>query len=319
MDEKLRRKVKRGDIGSYSWALLIYYLLMNVCVFAAMMIQVVIDSLGSMASGEFSAMGQTDPEAMMGNGWGYLVASIFGVLFIRLWKGKEFWQGMWKTEKVMKPGGILRLACLFVSGQALFQVCATIQEAVLNLFGLSVLESMELATANTDTLSMFLYTALAAPVVEEIIFRGLIMRGLEKYGKHFAILISSILFGLFHGNIVQSPYAFVVGLVLGYTAMEHNILWAMVLHMVNNLVLGDTLPRLTQWMGQTGSGLVLWGVILVCTVAAVVTLVRRRKEVADYLRREQMNWENWWAFSTAPGFLVLFLVMELSALSMLFL
>lgn len=319
MDEKLRKKACRSDIGSYSWALLIYYLLMNVCVFAAMMTQVVIDSVKSMSSGDFAAMGQTDAEAMMGNGWGYLIASVLGVLFIRLWKGREFWHGMWKTEKVMKPGSLLRLVCLFVSGQALFQICATIQEAVLNLFGLSVLESMELATANTDTFSMFLYTALAAPVVEEIIFRGLVMRGLEKYGKHFAILISSILFGLFHGNIVQSPYAFAVGLVLGYAAMEYNILWAMVLHMVNNLVLGDTLPRLTQWMGQIGSSLVLWGVILLCTAAAVVTLIRRRKEVAAYIRREQMNWDHWWAFSTAPGFLVLFVVMELSALSMLFL
>jgi membrane protease YdiL (CAAX protease family) len=241
------------------------------------------------------------------------------VVFIRLWKGKDFFGGMWKTEKRMTHGAFWQLLCVFISAQLVFQICAPIQEMMLNLIGLSAMEAMEAATVNSDTISMFLYLSLGAPVVEEIIFRGLVMRGVEKYGKRLAIWVSAIAFGLFHGNIVQSPYAFVVGLVLGYVAMEYNILWAMVLHMVNNLVLGDTLPRLTQWMGKEASNLVVFAVILVCSIVAVVSLIRNRKQVLEYHRQTLWNWEGWSAYCASAGFIALFVLMELNAVSMLFL
>lgn len=319
MDEKQRKRALRIDIGSYGWAMLIYYFLMNACVAVAMMLEMVWRMSRQMSEGDFSGTWAMDVNALAGNGWGYLLACVLAVLFIRIWKGREFFSGMWKTDQNMIPGTFWRLLCLFISGQLLFQICAAIQESVLNIFGLSVLEPMALATGHSDTFSMFLYTGLAAPVVEEIIFRGLVMRGLEKYGKRFAVLISAILFGLFHGNIVQSPYAFAVGLVLGYTAMEYNILWAMVLHMANNLVLGDTIVRLTQGLGEIFSALVVQGLILVCTAAAAVSLIRRRKQVLRYHRAEPLDWSCWWAFCTAPGMIVMFILMELNALSMLFL
>lgn len=318
MDEKLLKRKMRSEIGSYGWALLIYYLLMNVCVFTALILSIVVQMMQKVASGDYFSELAMDTDTIMGNGWGYLLACALAVIFIRLWKGKAFFGGIWKSEKNMKPAAFWQIVCVFISAQLLFQICATIQELVLNQFGLSVLESMELASVNSDTLSMFLYTTLAAPVVEEIIFRGLVLRGLEKYGKRFAILISAILFGLFHGNIVQSPYAFMVGLVLGYVAMEYNILWSMVLHMVNNLVLGDTLSRLTQGLGEIGSALITEMVILVCAVAALVSLIRNRKQVMNYHRANLPDWRCWWAFSTAPGVIVMFLIMEINAFSMLF-
>lgn len=317
MDDKQIRKGLRINIGSYGWALVIYFGLMTACVNAAVMVDMIFRMMAGFAAGGFSGEALLDEAAILGNGWGYLAACVLAVGLIRLWKGKDFFRGMWKTEREMKPAAFWQLICVFISGQLLFQILAAILESVLNLFGLSVLEAMELASVSNDTVSMFLYTVLAAPVVEEIIFRGLVLRGLERYGKKFAIVASALLFGAFHGNIVQSPYAFAVGLVLGYTAVEYNIGWAMVLHMANNLVLGDTLPRLTQGLGEMGSTLLTQWVIIVCTVAAVVILIRKRKRLGAFLRRERENRPCWRAFWTAPGNIVLFIVMGLSAVSML--
>lgn len=319
MDEKRRRKLMRSDIGSYGWALLIYYILMTACVAVAMMLQMAGQLFLQMTRGDFSDVPDMDPDALMGNGWGYLIACVLAVLLIRVWKGKSFFGGMWKSERVMTPGAFFQITCVFLSGQLVFQICATIQETVLNFFGLSVLEAMEQATVGSDTVSMFLYLSLGAPIVEEIIFRGLVLRGLERYGKRFAILISALLFGLFHGNIVQSPYAFLVGLVLGYVAMEYSIFWAMVLHMINNLVLGDTLPRLTQGLGEDLSLAVTQGVILACSAVALVSLIRNRKQILAYHRADKPEWSCLGAFATAPGILVLIALMEFSAISMLFL
>ena len=58
----------------------------------------------------------------------------------------------------------------------------------------------------------FLYMVIAAPVLEELIFRGIMLDGLlKKYSPIKAILISSFLFGLVHLN----PWQFIAGLFLG--------------------------------------------------------------------------------------------------------
>lgn len=320
MNDRLERRALRRDMSAYGWALLIYFLLLNVCVAVVMEIEVVYQGLLAVIRYDSwdSFYYGIDWDAVNGNAWGYLLACGLGVGLAGLWKGKDFFCGIWKTER--QPGKLdfLCLLCVFISGQLVFQFCAVVQEWVLNHFGLSVMESMEMATIQADTLSLFLYGCLAAPVVEEILFRGVILRGLMPYGKRFAVVMSALFFGLFHGNIVQSPYAFAVGLVLGYTAVEYSIFWAMVLHMVNNLVLGDMLNRLTASLSMELASSVTWGFIGLCAVAAVVILLLRRKEVWAYHKENRIQWEHLGAFVTAPGNIVLFLVMYGTAFWMLF-
>lgn len=317
MEEKQIRKVRRRNIGSYGWALVIYYILMNVCVTGAILIPMVIRSVQMAMNGNFTGMVELDEQTLMGNGWGYIVACVLAVFLIRGWKGKAFFAGMWKTTRNMKPGAFFGLLCLFISGQLIFQGLATVEELILNMFGLSLADAMELATGFTDTFSMFLYTCLFAPVVEEIIFRGLIMRGLEKYGKWFAIVASSVLFGLFHGNPAQSPYAFAVGLVMGYVAMEYNLLWAMVMHMINNLVLGDLLPRLTQGLGEMGSAMAVQAVVWLCAAGAVAFLITRAGHLRAYRTEHPTESGSWRGFWTSAGVIVMAILMTVNGITML--
>ena len=209
----------------------------------------------------------------------------------------------------------LSLSCVLVCGQLLFNTVAVILEFIMNLFGLSVLGAVESATlAGTDTLSMFLYAGILAPIAEEILFRGLIQRSLMPYGKKFAILTSAILFGVFHGNLVQSPFAFAVGLVLGYAAAEHSILWAMAMHMFNNMVISDMLGRLTSLLpGQWGDA-ASWAVIIIMSIVGIIVLLVRRREVAAYLRCDRISGKCMGAFFTAPGIIVLLIIMLANAL-----
>jgi hypothetical protein len=81
-----------------------------------------------------------------------------------------------------------------------------------------------------------LYVVLLGPIFEEIIFRGAILRSLQTFGNNFAIVVSSILFGLYHLILFQGTFAFFVGLLLGYCALRFSIKWAMLLHIANNAV-----------------------------------------------------------------------------------
>ena len=298
----------RAEFSKSGWALLLYYGIMNAAVSAVAFVSVFAIIMEAAFDPSISQhfLEQQLVELILGNGWGYLLAIVIGAVLMVVWKKRDFcFKTIWKTEKPMKVGSFFCILAIFFSGQALSQLMTPVLEWLFGLMGISLTDFMESASASADTFSMFLYICLSAPVSEELLFRGLIMRSLEPYGKKFAILTSSFLFGIFHGNIVQSPYAFVVGLVLGYVAMEHSMVWAMLLHMINNLLLADTLPRLTQSLPVLYQEIIFAVVIWGSAIAAVVILIVKRKQVAAYLRQGKMHPLCLKSFFTSPGILTL--------------
>lgn len=91
------------------------------------------------------------------------------------------------------------------------------------------------------------YTVLLAPIIEEFVFRGLIFKVLRKWIPFvFAMSISAVLFGLYHGNLVQFVYAGICGLLFAYLCEKFKtILAPMFSHMIMNLVA----VTMTQWKG----------------------------------------------------------------------
>ena len=79
-------------------------------------------------------------------------------------------------------------------------------------------------------------TVVAAPILEEVLFRGVIFESCrERLGKGGAVLLSALLFGLIHGIPVQIVNAFVVGLILGYIYLRtRSLMSVIVLHAINN-------------------------------------------------------------------------------------
>ncbi len=74
-------------------------------------------------------------------------------------------------------------------------------------------------------------------IVEEVLFRGLVRQAFGCYGDVVAILMSSLMFALFHFNLAQSVYPFLYGIILGLVvAKTGNLYYAMVMHFVNNLL-----------------------------------------------------------------------------------
>jgi membrane protease YdiL (CAAX protease family) len=87
------------------------------------------------------------------------------------------------------------------------------------------------------TIPAFLTAVIVAPVLEELIFRGLILEGfLRNYSPTKAIIIASLLFGIAHLNIWQFIGAFLLGLFIGWVYWKtRSIGLAIGIHIVNNL------------------------------------------------------------------------------------
>lgn len=80
-------------------------------------------------------------------------------------------------------------------------------------------------------------TVIVPALVEEFAFRGIILGSLKKFGEGFAVIVSSVLFGLMHGNFEQIPFAFLVGLVLGFITVKSGSIWiAVLIHAFNNFI-----------------------------------------------------------------------------------
>lgn len=298
MNDKELRKFYRRQFAPISWWLVGYYFLMNVAVIGAIEIQRILFN--------------PTTEQLNGNAWGYLAACIIGMLIMLLWKGVPFWK-----DKVLARGRAMEfkdfmiLLMLTIGCQLAASVGAILLE-LLSAIDLSAQASIESATSQPDTFSMFLYVGVFAPVFEELIFRGFVMQSLKPFGKKFAILGAAILFGLFHGNLFQSPYALLVGLVLGYAAMEYSIFWAMLLHMINNLVLGDMFQRLDALI-PGGIVVTLLGLIIIGTgVGSIVYICVQKQKLRGYEYWNRINGKCVKALLFNAGSIVLMVLMALN-------
>ena len=87
----------------------------------------------------------------------------------------------------------------------------------------------------------YLALGILAPIAEEMVFRGAILRSLLRYFNErmpwIPIVVSALLFGLVHGNVAQSSNAFLMGLLLGwFYHRTGSIVPGIVLHWINNTV-----------------------------------------------------------------------------------
>lgn len=97
---------------------------------------------------------------------------------------------------------------------------------------------MDMAVTN-DALSVISVTLLA-PVCEELIFRGAVLHTLKKaFPTAFSVLFTAFLFGLVHFNLIQSSYAFILGIILCLVCLRFDSLWASIAaHVIFNVLGG---------------------------------------------------------------------------------
>jgi uncharacterized protein len=118
----------------------------------------------------------------------------------------------------------------------------------------------------------FFMLVMAAPVLEELLFRGVILDGLlRNYKSTRAIAFSAFLFALVHGNLAQGVGAFFGGLLIGWVYWKtQSVIPGILIHMVNNLLAytatlltpkEDVLKNLSE---EFSNPIYYWLVIVIC-------------------------------------------------------
>ena len=313
--EESTRKLLRREGNTQAGALLIYMGIMNVAAAVVIVLAFLFQLLQStLTQGDMDQLSNSIDSALefavTSAAWGYLLAIAVGMLMLLLWKKPAYIRDtILLSDKRMSWRDFLLLSVLFFTGQQLFQWWYLLLDWLGRLMGVSVDSIFDSVSVDTHQLPMFLYAGILGPIAEEILFRGLVLRSLRPYGKKFAIVVSAILFGLFHGNLLQAPFAFVVGLVLGYVALEYHIGWAMALHVMNNLGYADLLPRLLSHLPSGVDEVIITVFLWICTVGSVVILICHWPQIRDYWRENPTEKGTYTAFFRAPAMVVFLIVM----------
>lgn len=84
-------------------------------------------------------------------------------------------------------------------------------------------------------IGLFLY-GIVSPLAEEIVFRGILYNRMKKiFPVMLSLVLSALLFGLYHGNVVQALYGFLMGILIAYTYEKCGVfLYAFLFHAVAN-------------------------------------------------------------------------------------
>ena len=144
---------------------------------------------------------------------------------------------VFSLENVQKPEKI-----------QIFQMAAVVFAMILTTITISrfmvpLIEKMGLHQDNSGYAAalgsgwkLFLLTVILAPLAEELLFRGIILKRLRPYGEAVAVLATAILFAMQHTFIIQVGHTFLSGIILAVVTLKFGLLWSIMIHALNNFL-----------------------------------------------------------------------------------
>lgn len=219
----------RRTFSRFSLALFLFLLIANVVVLALSTTMMLV-----MGATEYAAFVDSSPifEMLASTLPMYLVA--FPVLFLIV-------RPMPSRKREKKKLPLLELFYMFLVAEAFMMVGNLIGQSITTtistFFGIEIKNSTADLITEAPIWLVFILVVVVAPIIEEFIFRKLMIDRLSRFGDVTAIIVSAVAFGLFHGNFYQFFYAAFLGLLLGYLYCKSGkIGYTIVFHAIINFL-----------------------------------------------------------------------------------
>ena len=205
-------------------------------------------------------------------------------------------------KKPMKLSQLLVAFLICYGGTYVCNLLATGLTAIIAAIKQSPVENaLANLVSNISPATNFLITVVCAPIFEELLFRKAIIDRTAHFGEGLSLLFSGLMFGLFHGNLVQFSYAFLIGMLFGFIYIKtRNIFYTIALHVgvnflgsfVSSIILEvsgaadmmsitDQAEMMSAIMENIG-GMAIYGLycllIIGITIAGVVLFIVNRKK-----------------------------------------
>ena len=124
--------------------------------------------------------------------------------------------------------------------------------------------------ASVGLIAGIILFGIITPVAEELVFRGIVLSRLNLgFGVTPAIILSALMFGIYHGNLVQGIYGTLMGLIIGYVYIKYDALvYPILVHSgANILVFVITSCNLLNSLSIRCIAMAFCGIIFLITLA----------------------------------------------------
>lgn len=164
-------------------------------------------------------------------------------------------------------------------------------------------------------LTQILIVAILGPIMEELVFRKFIIDRVRNYGEVTAMMISAVMFGLYHENFSQFIYATIIGIFFAFIYMRTGkIIYTMILHifvngfnvlqvrvasgggvntneMIEYLQNGD-MEGYSRFIEENGAALagasMVGTIVIMMVIAGIVLMIVKRKKFVLETHPEQL-------------------------------
>ena len=189
-------------------------------------------------------------------GIAYIVFCVVAIIILALIDRKSTFNFQSPLNNKMTPLSFIKYFSCMITLMTLFTIPTIIIEMILGAFGFSILEVASANEASSNIADM-LYASLIGPITEELMFRGFVLKRLQKYSPIIAIATSAVMFGVYHGAFGQMFGMIGVGLLLGYVSYKYSLKWAIVIHISYNFIFGELFGRISDAIAIDGKEYVL--------------------------------------------------------------
>lgn len=170
----------------------------------------------------------------------YILAMVFPILFFDLYRRKTIGEKL-NFDFSPEPFFTYLLVFPMMTGMMFIsEVATSLVPTTGKIFGPIYSGFVrQMNSVSSENVAMIITTCICAPILEEILFRGIIMKGLLNKGAkpNVAIAVSAFVFGFVHFYPWQFVGAFLLGLVLGVVYYKtKSLLLPILLHAFNNAV-----------------------------------------------------------------------------------
>lgn len=165
-----------------------------------------------------------------------MIMYVIGFLILDIGLKKQKLPQARLQQHSMTVGEILKAFCMCYAVLIASNLIGILITNVLGVLkGSPVINPIEQIVTGMNIPVLFFFTVICAPIFEELFFRKFLIDRVVSFGEVPAVFLSGFMFGLFHGNLSQFPYAFTIGIFFGMIYLRTGKLrYTIILHAMVN-------------------------------------------------------------------------------------
>lgn len=232
----------------------------------------------------YKILGTIAPEIISKSWFAYITIAVsfyligFPLFYLLV---KNIPNGQKKESKKLSILGIIKLILITYSVMYIINLLTTLIITITGLIlGNTITNPLNSVILPNSWIWNLVFAGILSPIIEELMFRGVMLNKLRCYGDKIAIITTAVLFGLFHGNFHQFFYTAAIGAVFAYITLKTGtIKYSIILHITIN-ILGGVLPSILLSYGDNLLPTAIFGLgVIVMVIVGTVLFIKNVKKI----------------------------------------